>query len=568
MTSVQRAHGQAATTAELTTDVAVRVTGLGKEFQMPEERHSSVREQVLRPWQRRRTEPLTALQEVSFEIERGSCLGIVGRNGSGKSTLLRCMSGIYAPNAGSVEIRGRMAVFIELGIGFDREVTARENVITSGMLFGLSATEVRARFDDILSYAGLEGFGDVKLKNYSSGMAARLAFSLTTHVDADVLLFDEAIATGDLAFQQKSRLRFEQLRAQQRTLVIVTHDMDAVQSLCDHALVLEGGRVIFEGDGAEVAERYDVINLGDGPAAQAQRTTRRRQRSLADEPEHAAHEPGSRPAGEGLRDIRAQDARRMLRIATRFAAVQYRLKYSDAALGYAWAVMRPLATFAAIYVVFTQVAHLDRGVSHYAEYLLSSLVLWTSFLDATTNAIFSLVNHAELLRKARVPRAAIPLSVVLRAQMDLAINLVVVLVFLALSHTPVRLSWLEIPLLIVAVAGLGAGLALLLSALYVRLRDIDQVWAVVSQILFFGSAILYVVNALPAGLRRPIVLFNPLAAIFTQLRHALIDPLAPTAAAVAGGGVWLLVPLAVAGVIVVAGVVTFRRVAPTAAEYL
>jgi ABC-type polysaccharide/polyol phosphate transport system ATPase subunit/ABC-type polysaccharide/polyol phosphate export permease len=548
------------------TDVAVAVGGLTKRFRMPSERHSSLRDHVLHPGAHGRAETLTALRDVSFEIERGSCVGIVGRNGSGKSTLLRCMSGIYVPDAGDVRIRGRLAAFIELGIGFDRELTARDNVVTSGMLFGLSARELRARFDEIMAYAELEEFAEVKLKNYSSGMAMRLAFALTTHVDADVLLFDEAIATGDLSFQKKSLARFAQLRSEGRTLVLVTHDMQTVQALCDRAVMLEHGRIVFEGDGAAVAEYYDAVNL---PDAAAWRETRRRQRAMDASADDAAS-PQRSPAAQltPLRHVGAADHRQTLRIATRFALVQYKLKYTEAVLGYAWAVMRPLAVFAALYLVFTRVAHLDRGVPHYAVYLLTSLVLWTAFLDATTNSTFSLVRRAELLRKAQVPRAAVPLSVVLRAHMDLVMNLLVVIVFVVLSGIAPRAAWLELPVLALGLAALGVGLSLLLSALYVRLRDIDQLWAVLAQILFFGSAILYVVAAMPAGLRRPLILFNPLATIFTQVRHALIDPHAPTAASVAGGHVYLLVPIAVTAAIVALGAAVFARMAPTAAEYL
>lgn len=563
MTTVETERERAAATA----DIALSALGVGKRFRIPEERHSSVREHVVQPWRRRRSGWLTALHDVSFQVPRGSCVGIVGRNGSGKSTLLRCVAGIYVPDEGSVRVRGRLAAFIELGIGFDRELTARDNLITSGMLFGLRAADVRLRLDQILSYAELERFADVKLKNYSSGMAARLAFALTTHVDADVLLFDEAIAAGDLAFQEKSLSRMEQLRAEGRTLVIVSHDMGAIQTLCDHALLLERGTVIFEGDGAAVAERYDEVNLAERPGSETRRELRRRQRSL-DLPAASYGDSHQRGPNDDLRDVGGADLGHAFRIAIRFAVVQYKLKYAGAALGYAWAVMRPLVTFGALYIVFTKVAHLDRGVPHYAQYLLSALVLWMFFLDATTNATFSLVRQAELLRKIAVPRAAVPLAVVLRALMDLGLNLLLIVLFLFISGITPRLEWFEIPVLIVGVAGLGTGFALLLSALYVRLRDVDQVWAVIGQILFFGSAILYAVSALPPAVRKPILLLNPLAAIFTQMRHALIDPRAPTAAMVAGGRLWLLLPLAVVAAVLAVGVAVFARVTSTAAEYL
>jgi ABC-type polysaccharide/polyol phosphate transport system ATPase subunit/ABC-type polysaccharide/polyol phosphate export permease len=548
-------------------EVAISVRNVSKRFRMPDEKQSSVREHLLHPGQHRATKLLTALTDVSFDVHRGSCVGIVGRNGSGKSTLLRCMSGIYVPEAGHVRIRGRMASFIELGLGFDRELSALDNLITNAMLFGMSAQELRSRFDEIIAYAGLQDFVDVKLKNYSTGMATRLGFALTTHIDADVLLFDEGIQTGDLAFQQKGFARLEQLRAEGRTLVFVSHDMDAIQVLCDRALLLESGRVVFEGDGAAVAERYDAINLGDNSESEQRRTMRRRQRSLGGRAlSQAVVDSGA--ADNELRDVSGADHRRTAKIAARFALVQYKLKYKDAALGYAWAVMRPLATFGAMYLVFTKVAHFNFGVPHYAVYLLSSLVLWTFFLDATTNAIFSLVREAELLRKAPVPRAAMPLAVVLRALLDLGMNLIAVIVFLAISGISPRITWLEVPVLIVVLTSLALGLALLMSALYVRLRDIDQLWAVLAQILFYGSSILYVITAVPSGLRKAMILLNPLAVVFTQMRHALIDPHAPSAATVAGGAVWLLLPLAIVVLLGAAGVVVFARVTPTVAEYL
>jgi ABC-type polysaccharide/polyol phosphate transport system ATPase subunit len=252
-------------------EAAISVHGVSKHFRLPEQRQSSVREHVLHPRLRRRLEVLHALTEVSFDVRRGSCLGIVGRNGSGKSTLLRCMAGIYLPDAGQVHVRGRLASFIELGVGFDRELTARENLITGGMLFGLTGREVRKRLDEILSYAELERFVDVKLKNFSSGMATRLAFALTTHIDADILLFDEVIAAGDLAFQQKCFERVAQLRAEGRTLVVVTHDMAMIQSLCDRALLLEHGAVIFDAGAAAIAERYDAVNLGEDQVSELRR---------------------------------------------------------------------------------------------------------------------------------------------------------------------------------------------------------------------------------------------------------------------------------------------------------
>lgn len=544
---------------------AISLAGVSKRFRLPEQRHSSVREQLAHPRLRRSVELLSALDSVSFEVPHGSCLGIVGRNGSGKSTLLCCIAGIYLPDSGELRVDGRLASFIELGVGFDREVTARENLITGGMLFGLSGRDVRARVDEILSYAELERFADVKLKNFSSGMATRLGFALATHIDADILLFDEVIATGDLAFQQKCFGRVAQLRDEGRTLVLVTHDMGMIQSLCDRALLLERGELICDGAAADVAERYDAINLGEQASSKQQRIQRHRQREL----DQRLPGPDERRAGVvPIQSTSRNPRRHVARIAARFAAVEYRRKYGDAALGYAWAVLRPLSAFAVMYLVFTRVAHFDARVPHYAVYLLTTLVLWTFFLDATTTSLYALVRHADLLRKIPAPRLAIPLSVVLRALLDMAMNLVAVAILLAISGITPKLQWLEVPFLIAVLAVVATGIGLLMSALYVRLRDIDQLWGALSQILFFASPIIYVVSSMPSGLRRPMMALNPLAAIFTQMRHALVDPSAPTAAAAAGGTARLLLPAAVTVALLAAGIVVFRRLAPRAAEDL
>jgi ABC-type polysaccharide/polyol phosphate transport system ATPase subunit/ABC-type polysaccharide/polyol phosphate export permease len=546
---------------------AVSVRGLVKRFRMPGAPYTTLREHVVH-LRRNPVETLTAVDDVSFEVERGSCVGIVGRNGSGKSTLLRCIADIYPPDAGEVAVSGRLAALIELGIGFDRELNARENLITTGMLYGLSARDIRGRFDEIVAYAGLERFAQVKLKNYSSGMATRLGFALTTHIDADVLLFDEAIATGDVGFQEKCLERFAELRAEGRTLVLVTHDMTLVENMCDRALLLDHGSVLLDGSAAEVAARYDELNLGGDLASAQRRSARRQQRSL----DVASHTPApgavAAPPAHPVASSRWARVRRTARISLRFAAVEYRLKYADTVLGYAWAVLRPLATFAAMYVVFTRVAHFNNGVSHYAVYLLSTIVLWTFFLDATNTAVFSLVRQAELLRKLPMPRIAIPLSVVLRALLDLGMNLVAVAVFLAIAGIPARVTWLELPLLIFALALIATAIALLTSAVYVRLRDIDKLWSMLAQILFYASPILYVATSIPRDLRGYVMALNPLAAIFTQMRHALLDPTAPSAVSAAGGWPRLLVAFAVVAVLLGAGVLAFQRIAPQAAEEL
>jgi ABC-2 type transport system permease protein len=380
-------------------------------------------------------------------------------------------------------------------------------------------------------------------------MALRLAFSLTTHVDADVLLFDEVIAVGDIGFQERCLEHFERLQAQGRTLVLVTHDMDAVRRLCDRVVLLHHGEVVADGDPESVAAEYERLN--------------------AEAVERPQTLPGKPPRTPGdQRRLAWPSWRRLATVTGRLAAVEFRLKYLDTKLGYIWAVLRPLLTFAVLYVVFTKVANFDAGVPNYALYLLTALVLWTFFLDATSSAVFSLIRDGDLIRKLPVPRAAIPLSVIVRAALDLGMNLIAVVVLAVAIGAPPRASWLQLPILIALLVVLSAGVALLVSSLYVRFRDVDQIWSVLAQLLFYGSPILYAVTTLPASARAPVTIANPIAAIFTQMRHAEVDPSAPTAATVAGGPAWLLIPAAICVACLVLGSLVFGRLAPRAAERL
>jgi len=517
---------------------------------LPHTQADTARARILRPREGGEPAALRALHDVSFEIAPGEFVAITGRNGSGKSTLLRCMAGIYNVDGGAVDVSGRLAPFIELGVGFHSDLTATDNLVTSGVMLGLSPSEVRRRVPEILRFAELEDFSGMKLRNLSSGMALRLAFSLTTQVDADVLVFDEVIAIGDTGFQERCFARFEELRAAGRTLVLVTHDMDAVRRLCDRALLLHHGELIEDGDPGDVARSYETLN----------------EAAVAPPAVERLLPPPKAPLWPGL--PKRDEWRRLWTVAVRLALVEFKLKYLDAKLGYVWAVMRPLLLFGCLYIVFTTVTDFDAGVNNYALYLLTAIILWTFFLDATTSGVFCLVNEAHLLRKVPVPRAAVPLGVILRAAMDLAMNLVAVFaVALAVGVTP-RLSWLEMPALVVFLAVVTAGVSFLCAALYVRFRDTDQIWSVASQILFYGSPIIYTITVLPESAQGPVITLDPLAAIFTEMRHAFIDPTAPSAAAIAGGAGWLAITAAISLALLGLGVWTFARHAPRAAEDL
>jgi ABC-type polysaccharide/polyol phosphate transport system ATPase subunit len=240
----------------------VTVERLSKRFKLPHHHYSTFKERALHPFASRTHDTLRALEDVSVEIPRGEFFGIVGRNGSGKSTLLKCLAGIYEADAGHTIIDGRLSPFIELGVGFNADLTARDNVIINAIMLGLTRRQARERFDEIIAFAELEEFIDLPLKNYSSGMLVRLAFAVTVEVDADILLIDEVLAVGDAAFQQKCYEQFEQLKRDGRTIVLVTHDMSAVMRFCDRAMLIDRGRMQRIGDPHSIALAYNELNFG------------------------------------------------------------------------------------------------------------------------------------------------------------------------------------------------------------------------------------------------------------------------------------------------------------------
>jgi ABC-type polysaccharide/polyol phosphate transport system ATPase subunit len=241
---------------------ALAAQGVHKRFRIPEERSHTLKERALHPLRRSRHEDLHALKEISFAVAPGEFFGIVGRNGSGKSTLLKCLAGIYRTDEGQIWCNGRMSTFIELGVGFNPDLAAYENVALNGIMLGLSPREARARYKRVIEFAELEEFQDLKLKNYSSGMHVRLAFSVAIQVDADILLIDEVLAVGDAAFQQKCFDVFNRMREEGRTIVFVTHDMGAVTRFCHRAMLLERGEIVSMGDPRDVADRYLEIAFG------------------------------------------------------------------------------------------------------------------------------------------------------------------------------------------------------------------------------------------------------------------------------------------------------------------
>jgi ABC-type polysaccharide/polyol phosphate transport system ATPase subunit len=273
--------------------LAIQVEGLEKIFRIPTQRMDSLKERAVHPFAGREHRALHALRGVSFEIHQGEFFGIVGRNGSGKSTLLKILASIYRADGGKIRMAGRLAPFIELGVGFNVELTARENVILNGVMMGLTQRETRRRLDSVLDFAELRDFADLKLKNYSSGMLVRLAFSTMMQADADILLIDEVLAVGDAAFQQKCADAFHEMKAAGKTIVLVTHEMKTVEEYCHRAMLIEGGEIRQIGDPAEIGRQYMRLNFqpGAGPG-----------------PEGATEPMATEAAGARLLDAWIEDA--------------------------------------------------------------------------------------------------------------------------------------------------------------------------------------------------------------------------------------------------------------------
>jgi ABC-type polysaccharide/polyol phosphate transport system ATPase subunit len=246
---------------------AIEVVGVSKTFRLPHERRTTLKEYFLHP-HRTGYEEQRALEDISFRVEPGEFFGIIGPNGSGKSTLLKIIAGIYRQDAGTVQVNGLLSPFIELGVGFNPELTARDNIRINGTLLGLSKRELEDRYDAIVAFSELERFVDQKLKNFSSGMQVRLAYAIGIQVDFEVLLLDEVLAVGDAAFQEKCFATFERFRAERRTIVLVTHDLGVVRRFADRVAFLLGGRIHALGRADEVTDKYREL-AGSLPETQA-----------------------------------------------------------------------------------------------------------------------------------------------------------------------------------------------------------------------------------------------------------------------------------------------------------
>lgn len=259
-------------------ETVISVKHVSKDFRLPHQKVGSIKNGFTNMFSmgNRSFEVQHALKDIDFTVQKGEFFGIVGRNGSGKSTLLKILAGIYQPTKGSVKVEGRVIPFIELGVGFNGDLSGRENVYLNGALLGFSESEINAKYQDIVGFAELERFMDQKLKNYSSGMQVRLAFSVATRLaESDVLLIDEVLAVGDADFQRKCFRYFKQLKKQEKTVVFVTHDMNAVREYCDRAVLINQNKVVEIGSPQKISKLYEQLLMPEKSGAEMDASTKR-----------------------------------------------------------------------------------------------------------------------------------------------------------------------------------------------------------------------------------------------------------------------------------------------------
>jgi len=248
---------------EKNTEIAISVKKISKKFLIPHEKINSIKIAFINLFHKKTFESFYALKDVSFEVKKGEFFGILGRNGSGKSTLLKILAGVYTANGGEMKISGLVSPFLELGIGFNPELSGRDNIYLNATVLGLTKREIDEKFDSIVDFSELERFIDQKIKNYSSGMMVRLAFSVSIHANREILLMDEVLAVGDSNFQSKCLREFARYKEMGKTVILVTHDIGTVQRYCDRAMLLRAGEVAMIGSAEEVGNEYIYQNMSD-----------------------------------------------------------------------------------------------------------------------------------------------------------------------------------------------------------------------------------------------------------------------------------------------------------------
>lgn len=252
-------------------DIVIKAGNVSKTFKIPHEKISTIRGAFVNMFRKKTYEEFKALDGVSFEVKKGEFFGIIGRNGSGKSTLLKILAGIYQADRGKVHINGLISPFLELGIGFNPELSGRDNIYLNATVLGMTKRQIDHKFNDIVAFSELERFIDQKLNRYSSGMQVRLAFSVAIHANREILLMDEVLAVGDMNFQSKCLEEFNKYKEMGKTVILVTHDIATVQRYCDRAMLLRNGKIVMIGESEKVGNKYIYQNMSD----EEERTTRK-----------------------------------------------------------------------------------------------------------------------------------------------------------------------------------------------------------------------------------------------------------------------------------------------------
>lgn len=546
------------TTPSLGASPVVRVRNLSKVFAVPHHRSWTIQERLRHPVQSFRHDHLQALDDVSFDVAPGEFFAVIGRNGSGKSTLLRCIAGIHVPDGGEVEVHGRIAPFIELGVGFHPQLAAADNVLVAGTLMGLRPAEARRRFPSVIRFAELEDYLDLPIANYSSGMQVRLAFSTSFQVDAELLLFDEVMAVGDAVFRRKTEHTFDRLIDSGHTIVYVSHSLETVKKFADRALLLDQGQVAALGEPAEVIEEYE-----------------RRNREY--ERARARLEPAAEPTltdWELPQRLHAGDGhvgpvsrwQRFADIVSTLTRQEFKLRYLDSVVGYVWSLAQPLLLFLVLYLVWATLFKPGTHIPYYKQGLLLGIALFTFFGEATSGGLVALVNKGTMLRKIPFPALSLPVAAVLTSFLVYSLTLVVVSGFIIVSGVTPSIYWLEMLPVLVLLLAFTLGTALVLSMLYVRVRDIQWIWSLVNRLLFFLTPVFYSIQMVPKQYQ-PLIMLNPLAVVTVQARHAMIDPTGPTALD-AAGPLALGISLGLTAATIVGGWLLYRRQAPHVAEWI
>ena len=531
-----------------TTQPVVRVERVSKSFAVPRHRAWTLKERLKHPVRSFGYDRFDALHDISFDVAPGEFFSVIGRNGSGKSTLMRCIAGIHEPDTGVVELNADLAPFIELGVGFHPQLAARDNVEVAGTLMGLGPAEARRRFPSVITFAELEDFVDLPLGKYSSGMQVRLAFSTSFQVGAELLLFDEVLAVGDEVFKQKCLAAFGRLIERGHTIIYVSHALDTVRTFSDRVLLLEQGRAVALGEPEMVLERYKELNREyvherEGVAARSAASLQADELTLPD------HEV----LGTGRSASKLQ---RFADVVLTLARTDFKLRYLDSIVGYVWSLVQPLLLFLVLWLVWAELFNPDANVPNYELGLLMGIALYTFFSEATGHALTCLVAKGGMLRKIPFPPLVLPLSSVLTSFYVYGLTLVIVLGFILVSGVAPSLTWLQmVPALLLLVV-FTVGVALVLSFLFVTIRDVEQIWVVVLRLMFFLTPIFYPIELAPDGLQE-VLMLNPLAVVTVQARHAMLDPSAPTALEAAGAPA-LAGALLISGAILAVGLHLYR----------